>query len=293
MFNTKTTINLSELYQLGVQAALLGDNRRCLDLAAQLGRGASSPAISFAIRQLEHFGRVQDRPCFNVMGPTGSGKSAIMKIVADVIEKSNLAGVSVEPKDGDQFHPDSNVEKMRQGTPLSDLDRIAFLRNARQFLAKAEPLEIRITSVSALSRAHRAALQGRFELTENDTDFLSAGTNSNFEFLAPTAGENLRIVTIYPVKPYQIALDDLDRNAQKGGRQFEGRNGTQPHFITVTRENPGILPKQYAALEPPDVVNSIPIKLVKYRLPNGGYSVSNIRAYIARLLLGNHAPGDR
>jgi gluconokinase len=50
-----------------------------------------------------------------VMGVAGSGKSTIGQQLADQLGWPFY--------DGDDFHPAANVEKMRQGQPLTDEDR--------------------------------------------------------------------------------------------------------------------------------------------------------------------------
>src|SRR5579859_6613226 len=59
-------------------------------------------------------------PCaLIVMGVSGSGKSTIATALAERL------GWSCE--DGDRFHPESNVAKMRAGHPLTDDDRWPWL----------------------------------------------------------------------------------------------------------------------------------------------------------------------
>lgn len=54
-----------------------------------------------------------------VMGPMGCGKTTVGKLLA-----VRLGWRFIE---GDEFHPPANVEKMRKGIPLTDLDRIPWL----------------------------------------------------------------------------------------------------------------------------------------------------------------------
>ena len=53
-----------------------------------------------------------------LMGVSGCGKSTIGEILA-----RDFDGVYF---DGDDFHPPENVEKMRQGIPLTDEDRVGW-----------------------------------------------------------------------------------------------------------------------------------------------------------------------
>lgn len=63
-----------------------------------------------------------------VMGVSGSGKSTISKLLAE--------DLGWEFSDADCFHSPENIEKMRQGIPLNDLDRIPWLLSMQAALQK-------------------------------------------------------------------------------------------------------------------------------------------------------------
>lgn len=66
-------------------------------------------------------GKPDKPPCaLIVMGVSGSGKSTIASSLADRMEWTF--------EDGDRFHPESNVAKMKAGHPLTDQDRWPWLR---------------------------------------------------------------------------------------------------------------------------------------------------------------------
>ncbi len=54
------------------------------------------------------------------MGVSGTGKSTIGKVVA--------AELGCDFAEGDDMHPQTNLDKMRGGTPLTDEDRRPWLR---------------------------------------------------------------------------------------------------------------------------------------------------------------------
>lgn len=59
-----------------------------------------------------------------LMGVSGSGKSTIGKLLADKLEFPFF--------DGDSFHPEANVKKMREGHPLNDDDRQGWLEKLNE-----------------------------------------------------------------------------------------------------------------------------------------------------------------
>lgn len=86
-----------------------------------------------------------------LMGVSGSGKTTVGRHLADTLGWDFV--------DGDDFHPDVNVEKMKRGEPLTDEDRWPWLRAIRAFigerLAADEPA---VVACSALKEAYRDVL---------------------------------------------------------------------------------------------------------------------------------------
>jgi carbohydrate kinase (thermoresistant glucokinase family) len=85
------------------------------------------------------------------MGVSGSGKSTLGRALAD-----SLSWTFIE---GDDFHPPANVEKMRRGEPLNDVDRQPWLQalNAR-LREHATDSTGAILACSALKKTYREVL---------------------------------------------------------------------------------------------------------------------------------------
>lgn len=86
-----------------------------------------------------------------VMGVVGSGKTTVGKLLA--------CGFSWDFADADDFHPEVNVEKIRNGIPLTDEDREPWLERLRKAIVRwtAEGRSM-VLACSALKRAYRTKL---------------------------------------------------------------------------------------------------------------------------------------
>jgi gluconokinase len=64
-----------------------------------------------------------------IFGIAGAGKTTVGKLLAQELGWSFY--------DGDEFHPAANIEKMKRGKPLSDDDRMPWLKTIRESIRKA------------------------------------------------------------------------------------------------------------------------------------------------------------
>jgi gluconokinase len=83
-----------------------------------------------------------------VMGVSGSGKTTVAELLAKKLGWSFM--------EGDRLHPPANVEKMRQGIPLTDADRAPWLdRIGDELKSWAAAAKSGVLTCSALKRAYR------------------------------------------------------------------------------------------------------------------------------------------
>ena len=88
-----------------------------------------------------------------VMGVSGSGKSTVAALLA--------AALGCQFQEGDDLHPRENVEKMRGGTPLTDADRMPWLRKiAAEIDGWRARGECGVLTCSALKRSYRDIIIG-------------------------------------------------------------------------------------------------------------------------------------
>ncbi|WP_394748564.1 gluconokinase [Spongiimicrobium salis] len=91
---------------------------------------------------------------FFVMGVSGCGKSTVGSALAEKL--------SIPFFDGDDYHPQANIDKMKQGTPLNDDDRHGWLVQLNK-LAKEHLSTGAVIACSALKEAYRVLLQKDIE----------------------------------------------------------------------------------------------------------------------------------
>jgi gluconokinase len=86
------------------------------------------------------------------MGVSGSGKSTVAASLAERL--------GWEFAEGDDFHPEENVAKMRAGIPLDDDDRWPWLRAVAEWIGERERAGRNVVvTCSALKRSYRDVLR--------------------------------------------------------------------------------------------------------------------------------------
>lgn len=213
-----------------------------------IARRIDDPSLNFALRQARYITQ-EGISAINVMGTMGSGKSELGAALARSL------GGTWRFHDGDNFHPESNIEKMRRGEALSHEDRFTFLKAAGDFFRSNLAV---ISSCSALQDAYRAVLYGAPTLPAPTLPL----TGADWSFPEATLG----LVTVCLIKPFHTALEELDyaERTPEAHRSFNG----QAHFIHVTKESPSILEKQYAIFEKPKPWQAILVDTEHYQCPH-------------------------
>ena len=84
------------------------------------------------------------------MGVSGSGKTTVGRVLAEKL--------SMEFYDADDFHPQNNIAKIKNGIPLEDADRNPWLLNLAQHIAQWNRDKGAVLACSALKEKYRKIL---------------------------------------------------------------------------------------------------------------------------------------
>ncbi len=84
-----------------------------------------------------------------IMGVAGCGKSSVGQALTQTLDLPLI--------EGDEYHPACNLDKMSQGLPLTDADRVDWLHSLGQTLVQHESGVV--LTCSALKRAYREQLR--------------------------------------------------------------------------------------------------------------------------------------
>lgn len=88
-----------------------------------------------------------------LMGVSGSGKTLIGQKLAHRLDLPFY--------DGDDFHPESNIEKMESGKPLNDRDRKPWLESLAKHARQWQQEGGAVLACSALKKSYRDILRSR------------------------------------------------------------------------------------------------------------------------------------
>lgn len=106
-----------------------------------------------------------------VMGVSGTGKSTIGRLLAQKLH--------IPFFDGDDFHSERNITKMKSGQPLTDADRKDWLLTLNALALKQQKAEGGIIACSALKQTYRDLLNLNL-----DVPLVFVVLKGNFELIA-------------------------------------------------------------------------------------------------------------
>jgi gluconokinase len=141
-------------------------------------------------------------PLVVVMGVSGSGKTTVGAPLAE--------RWGVEYGEADQFHPQSNIDKMEAGRPLDDADREPWLEAIGRWLAAHEDRGA-VATCSALKRAYRDTLRAAapgtvFLHLESSRSVLEPRMEHRTGHFMPSSLLDSQLKTLEPLQPDEAGL---------------------------------------------------------------------------------------
>ena len=164
-----------------------------------------------------------------VMGVSGSGKTTVAVLLS--------AALGCQFQEGDDLHPPENVEKMHGGTPLTDTDRLPWLRKiAEEIDGWRARGESGVLTCSALKRSYRdIIIGGRSNVTlvflKGSRDLIQTRMAARHEHFMPVGLLDSQFATLQEptADEHPITVDVGGRPTEIVGEivcQLEARQGS-------------------------------------------------------------------
>lgn len=153
-----------------------------------------------------------------VMGVAGSGKSTIAAALS-----RQLGWASAE---ADEFHPESNINKMSQGVPLQDADRWPWLLQIQTWITEqARAGRSTVLTCSALKRSYRQLLseaEGRvlFIHLNGEADLIIERMQGREGHFMPPALLPSQLATLEPLTREELAEGSLCLDISQSPKQL-------------------------------------------------------------------------
>jgi gluconokinase len=141
------------------------------------------------------------------MGVAGSGKSTIAAALS-----KQLGWACAE---ADEFHPQSNIDKMSQGIPLQDGDRWPWLQQIQNWMTEqARAAQSTVLTCSALKQSYRQLLseaEGRvlFIHLHGEAGLISQRMQGREGHFMPPTLLPSQLATLEPLSPEELAAGSL------------------------------------------------------------------------------------
>lgn len=174
-----------------------------------------------------------------VMGVAGCGKSTVAEAIHE-----RLGYVYAE---GDDFHPQANIDKMSAGIPLTDEDRWPWLKVINTWMVAREALdENTVVSSSALKRSYREVLAQNvptfFVHLTGSQELIQQRLNERKGHFMPPALLPSQFAILEPLQPDENGVEVSHRRQRRGNgrtcrRRSERVRGEGGRAIAASRVN--------------------------------------------------------
>lgn len=167
----------------------------------------------------------RQQPVLVIMGVSGSGKSTVAGVLAGQL--------GWDLAEGDDMHPQENVEKMRAGHPLTDEDRWPWLETVASWIQEHTMAGAPgIITCSALKRVYRDVLRGNhvvFIHLIGSKDQIGRRMAARHGHFMPAGLLDSQIATLEPPGPDENVLEvDVGRKPALEAADVIARLGLRP-----------------------------------------------------------------
>ncbi|HSP75154.1 MAG TPA: gluconokinase [Cryobacterium sp.] len=165
------------------------------------------------------------QPVLVIMGISGSGKSTVAGLLAGQL------GWDLE--EGDDLHPQENIDKMSAGLPLNDEDRAPWLDTVSSWIIEHTLAGVPgIITCSALKRRYRDVLREHsviFVHLTGSTDLIGRRLATRHEHYMPTSLLDSQVATLEAPGADECAISiDAGRAPAEGAAEIVRRLGLTP-----------------------------------------------------------------
>jgi gluconokinase len=143
-----------------------------------------------------------------VMGVAGSGKTTVGTVLA--------MKLGVEYAEADTFHSAANIKKMSSGVPLTDDDRLPWLRAIREWV-RAHQSTGGVVSCSALKRRYRDVLRSGGDVLflhlQGSKELIAKRMENRSGHFMPVSLVDSQLADLEPLEPDErgLTVHSLDR----------------------------------------------------------------------------------
>lgn len=142
--------------------------------------------------------RVTEHTVVVVMGVSGSGKTTVATLLSERL--------GVPSAEADEFHSAANIAKMTSGHPLTDEDRLPWLRAIAEWITERGADKGGVVTCSALKRSYRdllarAGARVFFVHLDGDREVLAARLGGRSGHFMPPALLDSQLADLAPLEP--------------------------------------------------------------------------------------------
>jgi len=175
------------------------------------------------------------QPVLVLMGVSGCGKSTVAAILAGQL--------GWDFAEGDDMHPDENVQKMHDGHPLTDEDRWPWLETVSSWIVEHTLAGLPgLVTCSSLKKSYRDVLRGEnvvFVHLSGSRDLIERRMAARHGHFMPTSLLDSQFATLEPLEADENGIVvDIAGNPAQHAAEITSRLHLEPGIGSTSRDSP-------------------------------------------------------